>query len=58
MHETYLSDTQIAKRYSVHRSTIWRWRKDGIGFPEPVKIGHQATRWKLSEIEDWEAGRV
>lgn len=58
MNQIYLSDSQIAKRYNVHRSTIWRWLNDRAGFPAPVKLGPQITRWKLSEIEAWEASRA
>lgn len=30
--EIYLSDVQVAKRYSVSRNTIWRWAR-GSGVP-------------------------
>ena len=49
----YLSDKSLAKRFSVCRTTIWRWRREGE-FPKPVKLGG-ATRWRLAEIEAWEA---
>lgn len=57
MAETYLSDQQLAARYNVHRSTPWRWKKFYPDFPEPVRLGPQTTRWKLSDIEAWEAAR-
>ena len=28
MSRTYLRPAQVAARYSVHRSTVWRWAKD------------------------------
>lgn len=56
MQETYLSDIQVAERYGVHRSTPWRWTKDQ-GFPEPVRLSPQCTRWKISDIEKWEMER-
>lgn len=49
----YLKDTEVAVRYKISRSTVWRWLKTGI-FPDPVKIGQGVTRWKLSELEKWE----
>lgn len=57
MQETYLTDSQLAERFGVHRSTPWRWVKDLEGFPAPVKISPQCSRWKLSELLAWEAAR-
>lgn len=53
---TYVSVTQLARRYSVDRSTIWRWVQRGT-LPEPVRISEQTTRWKLEEIERRDAER-
>lgn len=49
----YLSDKDLATRYSVHRATPWRWVQSG-NFPSPVKINN-STRWRLSDIQEWEA---
>ena len=56
MADTYLSDTQLAARYNVHRATPWRWAQMGK-FPKPVSLTPGCTRWKLSDIEAWEASR-
>ncbi|WP_137110101.1 AlpA family transcriptional regulator [Rhodobacter sp. SY28-1] len=53
----YVSDIQLASRYGVHRATIWRWTRTDSDFPKPMKLSQQCSRWKLSEIEAWEAGR-
>lgn len=53
----FLTDRQVANRYGVHRTTPWRWAKEDPTFPRPVKLGG-VTRWKLSEIEAWEAQRA
>jgi len=49
----YLSDRQVAERYSVNRISIWRWVKNE-NFPKPIKLTSGCTRWKLSDIETWE----
>lgn len=54
MQEVYLADTQLAARYGVHRSTIWRWAKTDPHFPDPIVFSSGCTRWKLSQIEAWE----
>lgn len=50
----WLSDKQIAARYSAHRSTApWRWIKER-GFPKGVQFSPNCTRWRLSDVEAWE----
>ena len=56
MTDTYIRDTQLAKRYGVARSTIWRWVHDG-NFPKPVRLSDQCTRWRSSEVDEWEVHR-
>ena len=41
---------------ALSRSTIYRKIRDG-SFPEPLKIGDRAVRWRESEIEAWLAAR-
>lgn len=53
--EIYIPDTQIAARFGVHRSTVWRWANTDPTFPQPVKLSSACTRWKLADIEAWEA---
>ncbi len=49
----YVSDKELTVRWSCSRATIWRWSKEGL-IPKPYKIGG-STRWKLSEILDYES---
>jgi len=51
----YLSDKSVALRYQIGRSTVWDWLSKGK-LPQPV-ILNGSTRWKLSDLEDWEEGR-
>ncbi|MTH59002.1 helix-turn-helix transcriptional regulator [Paracoccus litorisediminis] len=53
----YLTDKQIADRYGVTRPTIWRWTRTDPTFPKPISLSPGCTRWKLDEIESWEAAR-
>ena len=50
----FLSDTTLARRFSVSRATIWRWTKNGL-FPKPVLLSPGCTRWEVKDIEEWEA---
>lgn len=54
----YISAAQLAERYGVDRSTVWRWAaRESSGFPKPVKLSEQCTRWKLEDIERYDAER-
>ncbi len=54
----FLSDIQIANRYGVTRQTVWRWANSDPAFGKPIKLTPGCTRWKLSDIEAWEAGKA
>lgn len=58
MADTYLSDTDLAKRYNIARPTVWRWHREQPNFPRAIRLTPGCTRWKLSEIETWEAAQV
>jgi len=49
----YLGDTTLAARYSVSRSTIWRWVREGQ-FIQPIKLGG-STRWPEAAVLAWES---
>jgi prophage regulatory protein len=57
MPETYLSDRHLGARWGVHHLTPRRWVRDDLTFPRPIKLTPGCTRWKLSEIEAWEAAK-
>ena len=54
----YLSDKQLAERFGVSRTTIWRWARSGSGFPKPVSLGPGVSRWHPSAIEKFELSCV
>jgi prophage regulatory protein len=54
MSSIYLTDTQVAARFGVHRTTPWRWVQKDPSFPKPVCLSLGCTRWKIADIEAWE----
>jgi prophage regulatory protein len=52
----YLSDKALSQRYSIARSSVWRWAHEGK-LPQPKKL-NGSTRWLLSDIEAWERKEV
>jgi len=53
----YVSDNDLAAHFGVNRATIWGWVNRN-GFPAPVKLSPQLTRWKLADVEAWEAAQA
>lgn len=53
----FLTDKQVADRYSVNRVTIWRWRKTDQSFPQPVTLSPGCVRFRLADVEKWEAAK-
>lgn len=51
--QLYFSVEQVAQRFGVSKDTIWRWKREGQ-FPAAVRLGGGCTRWKLSDLENWE----
>lgn len=52
----WLSDRQVAERYSVGRATVWRWAQAG-NIPAPKRIGENTTRWSAPELDAHDARR-
>jgi len=52
----YISADQLAERFSVDKSTVWRWVSARM-LPEPVYLGPQVTRWRIDAIEAFEHER-
>ncbi|RRQ20528.1 helix-turn-helix transcriptional regulator [Thiohalobacter thiocyanaticus] len=53
----YISDRKLAERLEVSRATLWRWTAAG-NFPQPIKLSPGCTRWRLEDVESWEADRL
>lgn len=53
----YLSDKQVGERYSVSRQTPWTWTKRDATFPKPGSLSPGCTRWRLADLEKWEAAQ-
>ena len=58
MPEKFLRDTDLAARYSVSRNTVWRWQRERTDMPRPVRLSPGCTRWRLADVEAWEAAKA
>jgi predicted DNA-binding transcriptional regulator AlpA len=53
----FLSITGLCTRYSIKRTACYLWRKKN-NFPSPITPENCNPRWRLSDIEKWEAANV
>lgn len=51
----YLSDKQVAARYGVTRECAWKWARELPDFPKPIKLTPGCSRWRVADLEAWEA---
>jgi prophage regulatory protein len=58
MQSVYITDRDFAARYGNHRTWPWRLLKADPTFPKPVRLSPGCTRWRLADIEAWEAGKA
>jgi len=49
----FLKVTSVASRYEVGVSTVWARVKKGE-LPTPYKVGDRCTRWKSSELDEFD----
>lgn len=54
---TFLTVRQVADRLAVSVPTVWRWARERTDFPKPHRLGAASTRWRLADVEAWEAAR-
>lgn len=54
----YLPDSQVAERYCVHATTLYRWDRDEqLGFPKPIRINGRKYR-DVAALDDWDRSRA
>ena len=47
---------EVEQRCALGRTSVYRLMRSGR-FPEPLKVGPRAVRWRESEIEAWMESR-
>ena len=43
---------QLAQELGISRSTLWRWRHQGI-LPHPISLGPRLVGWERTVINQW-----
>ena len=52
-----LSRREVQRTCGLAKSTLYRFMRTG-NFPEPLKIGPKAVRWRSDEIQEWVESRA
>jgi predicted DNA-binding transcriptional regulator AlpA len=47
---------QVAARYNVTIRSIQAWTKRNEGFPQPLRFSRRIVRWRLTDLQRFEAG--
>jgi excisionase family DNA binding protein len=56
--ESYLSASQVCRRYNISDMTLWRWLKDEkLAFPQPMTI-RRRRRFREADLVTWERARA
>ena len=53
----FWSDKQVAHRIGCGRASVWRAVRDDADFPKPYRLIGRRIGWKVTEVEEWAAGR-
>ena len=53
----YVRAQELATMLAVHRTTLWRWVRDGH-LPRPVQLGPNTVAWNSTQIDAWLASRA
>lgn len=52
MNDRLMTRLEVEARTALSRTSIYRLMREG-SFPEPIRIGERAVRWRASELEAW-----
>lgn len=55
-HDRLLTRQEVQDKCRIGRSSIYRLMRGGR-FPEPIRVGMRAVRWKESEIDKYLSNR-
>lgn len=48
----FITIFDLEAQLKISKSTIYRWMRDRE-FPQPIKLGRRAVRWRQDDIEKW-----
>jgi predicted DNA-binding transcriptional regulator AlpA len=46
----------VADRYSVAPRSVQNWLRKNPSFPTPIRFSRRIVRWRLADLERFEAG--
>lgn len=55
-HTQVLRPRELSAMLHIHRSTLLRWRRNGI-LPPPIHLGARSIGWLRETIDQWLASR-
>ena len=55
-YDRLLTRAEVQARCGISRTTIYKQMRAGL-FPDPVRVGTRAVRWRESDVQSWLASR-
>lgn len=52
-----LSINRVADRYGTTKHSIYRWLREELGFPSPLRLPSGLLRWSDADLDAWDASR-
>ena len=56
--QRWLTTQQTARWLGISRASVWNWLKTKENFPKPVYFTPKKPKWRVSEIESFEAAII
>ena len=50
----FIRANELAQRWRVHRSTIWRWARQGH-LPQPKRFSKGVAAWPMAVVREFES---
>lgn len=51
--DKWIDAKTLGQWLGISRTTLWRWRRERPGFPQPVRLGPNSVRYSLRLVEAW-----
>lgn len=56
--DRWIDARALGQLLGVSRTTLWRWRRERQGFPQPVRLGPNSVRYSMRLVESWIAQHI
>lgn len=48
---------RVAERYGTTKHSVYRWMRDDLAFPVPLRLPSGLLRWSAADLDAWDVLR-